>query len=505
MPTSRVTRSSASLPTLSVVIVWPESEGQRLLDAVQLLADPCRHAGAELIVATSSDAAAGMIRGIAPACRVVCGLQASNASLRSEAAIAANGDVVLFVDAIESEQTRRVVDRLEARRISVVSAPRRSEPETRRGARATAASVIVPAHNGAKVLPQTLGALRDSDLPADRWELIVVDDASRDDTAPLAAQYADVLVRIPLRAHGPAYARNRGFEISVGAWAVFLDADVRVQRDTLRRFETAFAQAPTVGAIVGCYDVATPARGIVSQYRNLMHFYAHHETAGDVETFWAPCGAVRREVFAQAGMYDEWHYERPMIEDIELGQRMRALGHRIVVIPEIQGTHLKTWSLLSAIICDLRDHAVPWMRLLMRQRDLRTDRISLRAIERINRIGTWVALMALLIGSIFGDPRWVMTMVVALMPVVVANRRLYAFFWRERGTAFTLAAIPLHLLYYVLLGAAIIIAGALHLLVGEPRPAPIVQAYAEMGFDTWPPVPNRRDPIATLPAFSARG
>jgi len=73
-------------------------------------------------------------------------------------------------------------------------------------------SVIVPAHNGTKVLPLTLPALAASDLPRACWELIVVDDASSDATAELAASYADLVVRLAGAPHGPAYARNRGVE-----------------------------------------------------------------------------------------------------------------------------------------------------------------------------------------------------------------------------------------------------------------------------------------------------
>jgi glycosyltransferase involved in cell wall biosynthesis len=350
-----------------------------------------------------------------------------------------------------------------------------------------------------------MSALREHAPDHIDWELIVVDDASRDDTATVAAQFADILVRIPKRPHGPAYARNRGFEMSLGAWVVFLDADVCVRSGTFPELARATALRGDVGAIVGSYEALTPAPGIVSTYRNLAQHYAHQESAGDVETFWSACGAVRREVFAEAGMYDEWHFQRPMIEDLELGQRIRALGHRILVVPSIQASHLKRWSLLSAIICDLRDHAVPWMRLLLRQRQFRDDRISLRAIERINRIGTWIAVSALLLGSVFGDPRWVLSAGIALLPVIFANRRLYAFFERERGVLFTLAAIPLHLLYYVLLGISIVIATALHLLVGDPRPAPIVEAYAEMGIESWPPVPNKLVSSLVTPVVPIRG
>ncbi|MGH7617791.1 MAG: glycosyltransferase family 2 protein, partial [Gemmatimonadaceae bacterium] len=48
-------------------------------------------------------------------------------------------------------------------------------------------SVIVPAHNGERVLPLALDALESSTLGRDAWELIVVDDASTDQTALVAA------------------------------------------------------------------------------------------------------------------------------------------------------------------------------------------------------------------------------------------------------------------------------------------------------------------------------
>jgi len=67
-------------------------------------------------------------------------------------------------------------------------------------------SVVMPVRNGLKVLPQSLTALEESDLPRDLWELIVVDDASTDETPELAARWADVVVRLPDSPHGPGYA-----------------------------------------------------------------------------------------------------------------------------------------------------------------------------------------------------------------------------------------------------------------------------------------------------------
>jgi glycosyltransferase involved in cell wall biosynthesis len=353
-------------------------------------------------------------------------------------------------------------------------------------------SVIVPAYQGSKVLPLSLGALAKSDLPRNCWELIVVDDASTDDTALIAAKYADGVVRLPGKPHGPAYARNRGFEAARGAVAVFIDADVCVRPDTLRRFAWLFADDPSLGAVFGSYCDAPPAPGFISQYRNLMHHYVHHQNAGPAETFWAGCGAVRSTVFVECGMYDEWHYVRPQIEDIELGHRIRAHGHSILLRPEIQGTHLKRWTIRNVIATDLHDRGVPWMRLIVEQgKNGNTSVLNVKTMEKINTALIWSSVLLLLASLIFRDVRWLIGSLALTLPVLYSNRRMYAFFSRIRGVWFALRVVPVHLLYYFLNGISALWGTFLHHAVGEPKPPAYVQAFAEVGVETWPPIPSK--------------
>jgi glycosyltransferase involved in cell wall biosynthesis len=354
-------------------------------------------------------------------------------------------------------------------------------------------SVVVPAHNGGTVLRRSLAALAASDLPRECWELIVVDDASNDETAIVAARYADTVVRLPGRPHGPAYARNRGFEVCRGENVVFVDADVLVHTDTLRLFAQVFATEPDVSAVFGSYDACPPEKGLVSEYRNLLHHYVHHQNAGEAETFWAGCGAIRSSVFQQAGMYDEWHYSRPQIEDIELGHRIRALGHRITIRPEIQGSHLKRWSLWQVIKTDLNDRGVPWTRLLMTKSEaMRTATLNLRVVEKVNTAFVALAWLCISLALLSGYAAWLLPAGLWLLPVLVTNARLYAFFARIRGIRFALAVVPLNLLYYSLNIVSFTFGWLLHETVGAPRPDPTVEAYAEVGLETWPPVPAKR-------------
>jgi hypothetical protein len=359
--------------------------------------------------------------------------------------------------------------------------------------RPLALSVIVPARNAEHVLPQSLGALFRSDLPRDEWELIVVDDSSTDATVSVAWRYADLVVELPAaRPLGPAYARNRGCRLARGGVVVFIDADVCVHSVTLRQFARLFTEDPTVDAAFGSYDVNPPAPGLVSQYRNLLHHYGHHRNRGEAETFWAGCGAVRRAVFVDAGMFDEWHYPRPQIEDIEFGARMRALGHRIVLRPDIQGTHLKRWTLSDMIRTDLWNRGVPWTRLLVQRGMMaRTATLNLKPIEKVKTALASAALVCLALALLTRESGWLVAAALSLLAVMLGSVDLYAFFMRVRGWRFAFAVVPLHLLYYAMNGVSVGVGWLLYNLVGEPRPDPAIEAYVELGVMRDPPVPSR--------------
>lgn len=353
-------------------------------------------------------------------------------------------------------------------------------------------SVVVPAHGAARYLPETLGALLQSDLPRESWELIVVDDGSLDDTAAIAGRYADTVVRLPGGPHGPAYARNRGFEMTHGPTVVFFDADVVVHPHTLRQLLEVLENRPDAGAVFGAYDTTPRAPGLVSQYRNLIHHYVHTRGAGEVNTFWAGAGAIRREVFEEAGMYDEWHYARPQIEDIELGARIRSLGKTIVLAPDIQVTHLKRWSFSNVVRTDLRDRGIPWARLLAQRGAALSDKtLNLRWTERLNTVLVWLTAILLVTAALRMSLTLVGIALLLLLPVIALNWPLWRYMARLRGIRFAIAIMPLHMIYYAMNGVSFLLGLLLQQTLGAPVPDPTTAAYAEVGVQRWPPVPSR--------------
>ncbi len=353
-------------------------------------------------------------------------------------------------------------------------------------------SVIVPVHNGAKVLPQSLSALLASDLSKEHWELIVVVDGSTDETPTLAEQYTNLVIRLTGKAHGPSYARNRGVERAEGEIVVFIDADVCVHRTTLRRFADLFRTMPEISAGFGSYDDRPPAQGLVSQYRNLFHHYVHHQNPGDADTFWAGCGAIRKQAFLDVGMYNEWHFSRPQVEDIELGQRLRGAGHRIVLRPDIQATHLKQWTLVNVLKTDLTDRGVPWMRLLIRRgAATKAGSLNLKRVEKANTMLVALAVIALGVGLVWWEPLWLLAAAALLVPVVFNNRHLYVWFVRKRGFWFLLGVVPLNLAYYVVNAISVWGGVMLQHTLGDPQPPVVTEAFAELGVESWPPVPRK--------------
>jgi len=302
-------------------------------------------------------------------------------------------------------------------------------------------SVVIPVHNGGDDLRLCLEALAASTRPPD--EVIVVEDASTDDSGHLAGRCGARVVHLDAPPHGPAFARNRGAEMAQGDILVFLDADVAIHPDALARMERYVTQHPEIAAVFGSYDADPPASGLVTHYKNLLHHYVHQRSRREASTFWAGCGAIRCEVFVALGGFNEG-YSRPAIEDIEFGARLRRAGCRVWLCPEVQVTHLKRWTLASLLHSDIFDRAIPWTRLILRDAHLPAD-LNLGVRSRLSAMAAWAALAFLVLAS-----RWPWALVGAVLSMAVVgvlNADLYCFFRCRGGVWFATGAAGLHTLY----------------------------------------------------------
>lgn len=301
-------------------------------------------------------------------------------------------------------------------------------------------SIIVPVYNGGRTLSRCLESILKSTYPS--IEFIVVDDHSDDDTVDIAESFNAKIIR--LDGHkGAAHARNRGAEAAAGHILFFVDADVILYPDCVEKIVTTFEEYPEVSAIFGSYDDQPGSPNFLSQYRNLFHHFIHQTSLEDASTFWTACGAIKREVFFKVGKFDE---DCRMMEDIELGYRLKNRRKRILLKKDLLVTHLKHYSFFSLLQSDLFDRAVPWTLLILTRKPSVND-LNLKPRHKISAM-----LLILLILSIFLTPLsvWFVPAIPILFALVLfINYDVYTFFHRKRGLLFALEVIPFHLLYYL--------------------------------------------------------
>jgi len=318
-------------------------------------------------------------------------------------------------------------------------------------------SVIIPAHNASDTIGRVLDALLAGSGAAP--EILVVDDASTDETAALVEHYPVQLLRRDT-CGGPSAARNQAVEHATGELVVFIDADVEVAPDTLALIAAHFSANPDIAALFGSYDSAPAAPGLISRYRNLLHHFVHQHGAREAATFWCGCGAVRRHVFRELGGLSE-AFPRPSIEDIEFGARLHDAGHRIHLVPEIQVKHLKAWSLGRMIRTDVFQRAIPWTLLILGSRHRRWD-LNLQFRHRLSAM-TVFGFLPLLIAGLVVHPLILVAAAACLLLFHLLNRDLFRFFVNTEGVCFALATLPLLLLFYVYSTLAFGAGLALHL------------------------------------------
>jgi glycosyltransferase involved in cell wall biosynthesis len=186
-------------------------------------------------------------------------------------------------------------------------------------------SVVIPAHNAAATLPDTLDGLRAQRFEGS-FEVTVVDDGSSDDTAWLAERSGVVSRILRSGRAGPAAARNAGAVVARTPRLAFLDADCR----------------PTPGWLQAGNDALETAELVIGETRPrpdrpLGPFDRTLWVSGCSPLFESANLFVRRELFERLGSFESWlgpSDGKELGEDVWFGWRARRAGAAIAACPE---------------------------------------------------------------------------------------------------------------------------------------------------------------------------
>lgn len=176
-------------------------------------------------------------------------------------------------------------------------------------------SLIIPAHNEAQYLPYTLRSVLIAMQQVEpALELIVVDDASTDETAKIAAESGATVVPVSLR--HIAAVRNAGSHVARGELLVFLDADTRLPPETLAAAWRAYRRGCVGGGCRVEFDQPLPfgPRSGLRLWNTLSRIFR-----------WAAGSFlfVRPEAFHRVGGFNERFFAA---EEIALSEALKPLG-----------------------------------------------------------------------------------------------------------------------------------------------------------------------------------
>ena len=196
-------------------------------------------------------------------------------------------------------------------------------------------SVIIPAFNAEETIDLTLKALK-AQKNVEDFEIIVVDDGSKDRTAEIVDRYPVKLIK--QENSGPASARNRGVEAAAADIVLFTDSDCIPAEDWVEKMTAPFADEEISG-VKGIYiskKKSIIARIIQLEFEERFLMLKKLKFIDFVDSYSA---AFRKEAFLSVGGFDT-SFPKADNEDVDLSYKLANAGYKMVFQPEAVVEHL---------------------------------------------------------------------------------------------------------------------------------------------------------------------
>lgn len=211
-------------------------------------------------------------------------------------------------------------------------------------------SIVVPVYNYATHLKKTLLSLKQQSITD--FELIVVDDGSTDNSAEVAKNFTDKVIKNRKNC-GPAISRNKAIKLAKRNIIAFIDSDCIADQDWIKNILEALKDTE-VDAIMGntkipkstfigdsISELGFPG-GANAGFENMWHV----DETGFTDHLTSCNFAARKIIFEKYGVFDE-SFPLAGGEDPELAYRWSKLGVKIKYIPKVIVLHQPRTSLIS--------------------------------------------------------------------------------------------------------------------------------------------------------------
>ena len=206
-------------------------------------------------------------------------------------------------------------------------------------------SVLVPAHNEALVVKRTVRSLLNFDYPKDKYEIIVINDNSSDNTeeilADLASEYPEnrlmcISTDKIVGGTGKSNALNIGFSVAKGEVIAIYDADNTPEPQALRLLVENLVADPKAGAVIGKFRTRNRNASILSRFVNIETLSHQCMNQAGRFFFFKLCTipgtnyVIRRSIVEKVGGWDV----KALSEDTEISFRIYRMGYYIKLLPQ---------------------------------------------------------------------------------------------------------------------------------------------------------------------------
>lgn len=198
-------------------------------------------------------------------------------------------------------------------------------------------SVVISAYNEEKSLPKCLDAIINQTFPRQDYEIVVVDNNSKDKTAEIAKSYGARVIKE--QKQGNTYAVSTGLNNAQGEIIASTDSDTVVAHNWLEVIYKGFEDKQVVGATGNAYTHSK--NSIFDSFSKIFYkyFLKFNFLIGKAH-FSGFNFAVRKSVFDQIGGIDEKFIMSP---DVDLGLRMNKKGKVVFLNDMNVVTSFRRW------------------------------------------------------------------------------------------------------------------------------------------------------------------
>jgi len=309
-------------------------------------------------------------------------------------------------------------------------------------------SVIIPNYNGGSTIGRCLESAFSSEY--DNFEVIVADDRSTDNSEKIIKKFPCRLISLEKHS-GASKARNTGAENSAGEILFFIDADCLIQKDTLTKVSREFSNIDKT-IIGGTYSAIPYDKDFFSAFQSV--FINYSETKKKEPDYIATHAMViDARVFKTTGGFAESFL--PILEDVEYSHRLRKMGYKLIMNPEILVQHMFNFNFIKSIKNAFRKSKY-WTMYSLWNKDLLSDSGTASHELKIN-VAAFIVNVLLITSFLYASN---ILFLVPVLPVyavnLAASRGLIKAFYRAKGLSFAIIAA----LYYTLIYPLPVGAGA---------------------------------------------